>query len=483
MATKEEMLFGRLAVLHGEMSQDELDECLGIQARSQSAASLEDIILQRGYLSARQVQHLKELSSKDLTMKRPRTLPESSEHFGRLAIAKGWITPDQLAECLSLQRKMHEHNLYPNIGDILVEKGYLKQEQVKEILGNQGKTLLKCPACGAKYNVAAYDPARHHLTCKVCAAPLEPAERTVTTSADGQISKAEADAQAKRVRASVKSTAVTRVIHEGDVIGGYRIEKQIGQGGMSRIYLATQLSLERRVAVKLLPPYLLDDAKLINRFLKEARALAQLEHPNIVQILDLGRARNQFYMVMQFIDGQPVSEILAKRGPFDPAQSARIIWHVAEALDYAHKRDILHRDIKPGNIMVTKDGFVKLLDFGLTKNLQSTTNLTTEGMVIGTVHYMSPEQAAGEKLDARSDLYSLGTTWYEMVSGRPPFEGDNPWSILLKHRNEPPQHIRDVNRKVPRAMAKIIMRLLEKSRDRRFPTSGDLAREIQRAGY
>jgi len=480
MATKEEMLLGRLAVIHGQLSQEELEECLGLQARSQPPEALEKVLVERGYVSARQVQTLKELLRNDLTTKTPRSSPETSERFGRLAIGKGWITPDQLAECLSLQKKMHEHNLYPNIGDVLVEKGYLTQDQVKELLGDQGKTLLKCPACGAKYNVAGYDPKKHHLTCKACAAPLEVAEQIVTTTADHNIAKPAAEPQTKR---SNKTTSVSRVIREGDVVGGYRIEKLIGQGGMSRIYLARQVSLDRPVAVKVLPPYLADEAKLINRFLKEARALAQLEHPNVVHILDLGRARNQFYMVMQYINGESIAEILTKRGPIDPVQSAYVIKMVASALDYAHKHDILHRDIKPGNIMVTKEGFVKLLDFGLTKNLNITSKFTTEGMVIGTVHYMSPEQASGEKLDPRSDLYSLGTTWYEMVSGRPPFEGDNPWSILLKHRNEVPENIRRISGKVPRRMAKIIMRLLEKDRNRRHDTAAELVHDIVRAGY
>ncbi|HHN46917.1 MAG TPA: serine/threonine protein kinase [Planctomycetes bacterium] len=480
MATKEEMLLGRLAVLHGEMSQGELDECLGLQARSQEPLPLDKIILDRGYLSARQLQHLRELARKDLTVKRHRELPQGAERFGRLAIAKGWITPDQLAECLTLQRRMQEHNLYPNIGDILVEKSYLSQEQVKELLREQGKTLLKCPACGAKYNVASYDPAKHFVTCKGCGAPLEPAGKLVTTTADDQIVQPPA-AQPRKVKA--RTTVMTRVIREGDVIGGYRVEKLIGQGGMSKIYLAQQVSLERPVAVKILPPYLAEEAKLINRFLKEARALAALDHPNIVQILDLGRARSQFYMAMQYIKGETVSEILAKRGKFEPVEAARVVKNVASALAYAHERDILHRDIKPGNIMVTQDGFVKLLDFGLTKSIQSTTNLTTEGMVIGTVHYMSPEQAAGEKLDLRSDLYSLGTTWYEMVAGRPPFEGDNPWSILLKHRNEPAENVRVHNRRVPRKMAKIIMKLLEKDKNRRYYSGADLVQAIERAGY
>ncbi|MBN1809391.1 MAG: serine/threonine protein kinase [Planctomycetes bacterium] len=480
MASKEEMLLGRLAVLHGEMTQDQLDECLSVQARTRPPVPLEDLIMERSYLTAQKMESLKELSRKDLTVKRPKQSNPNAERFGRMAIAKGWITPDQLAECLNVQRRMQEHNLYPNIGDIMVEKGLLTQEQVKELLSDQGKTLLKCPACGAKYNVSAYDPERHHLQCKVCAAPLEPARKVVVTSVDGQI---DAERKGKKARQPGTTTTIGRIIREGDVVAGYRIEKQIGQGGMSRIYLAKQVALERAVAIKVLPPYLAEEAKLINRFLKEARALAKLEHPNVVQIMDLGRARNQYYMVMQFIDGETVNEIMAKRGPFEPGWAAKVMKDIASALGYAHRRDILHRDIKPGNIMVTKEGFVKLLDFGLTKNLQSTTNLTTEGMVIGTVHYMSPEQAAGERLDNRSDLYSLGTTWYEMVSGRPPFEGDNPWSILLKHRNEPAENVRSHNSKVPRKMAKIIMRLLEKDRNRRPATAEELISEIDRAGY
>lgn len=479
MASREEMLFGRLAVLHGLMEEKNLDECLKTQAAGKSPRPLADIILEKGFLSNTQVANLKRLASQDLTVKRPATGPDT-ERFGRIALAKDWITTDQLAECLSLQRRMMGHNLHPNIGDVLVQKGYLEEDQVRLILKEQGKTLLKCPQCGSKYNVTGAEDKDKvkNLSCRRCGTALVPAGRTVVVSADEDI-----DVSKIKKLQKASAVAVSPILKTGDVIGGCKIESLIGQGGMSRIYKATQETLDRTVAVKVLPPYLADDKKLMNRLIKEAKALARLEHPNIVQILDFGHERNQYYMIMQFVHGKTVSTLLAEYGRLPPAESARIIKETAKALDYAHRRDILHRDIKPGNIMVMPDDFVKLLDFGLTKSTHSTTDLTTEGMVIGTVHYMSPEQAAGVPLDNRSDLYSLGATWYEMLAGKPPFEGENPWAVLLKHQNEPPEEVRSHSRKVPRKLARIVMRLLEKRAEKRYQTAGELVAAIEKARY
>ncbi len=213
-------------------------------------------------------------------------------------------------------------------------------------------------------------------------------------------------------------------------IPGYRIEKEIGSGGMATVYLGVQEKLNRRTAIKVLEPLLLKDPNFAKRFLKEAETAANLSHPGIVHIYDVGRSENYYYMVMEYLEGGSIKDRI-QRGPMDPNEAMTIIRQVAAALQYAHDQGYIHRDIKPDNIMFRKDGSTVITDFGIARAVDSTTKLTKTGMSIGTPHYMSPEQARGKTLDGRSDIYALGIVLYEMLTGHVPFDADDSVAIAV----------------------------------------------------
>lgn len=221
-------------------------------------------------------------------------------------------------------------------------------------------------------------------------------------------------------------------------IPGYLIEKKLGSGGMARVYLGTQQALARKVAIKVLNPQMMENQQLVHRFLNEARTASQLEHLNIVNIHDVGQVDNTCYIVMEYLPDSLIERIRQRPGKkLDPFEAFRVIQQIAKALAYAHRHGIIHRDIKPDNILFRKDNTPVLVDFGIARAIDSTTRLTTIGMIIGTPHYMSPEQCRGEEIDGQSDIYSLGIVLYEMLTGEIPFRADSAAGLLIKHIQEP----------------------------------------------
>ena len=254
-------------------------------------------------------------------------------------------------------------------------------------------------------------------------------------------------------------------------IGQCVIERKLGEGGMGVVYLARHLTLNKRVAVKLLRGDLPKDLRARDRFLKEARAAARLEHPNIVAIYDAGRQNNLDYIVMQYIDGESLASLL-KCTPCVPVPRAlRLIRDALLGVEHAHASGVIHRDIKPDNILIGDDGRARLADFGLARLLEADPNLSQTGWFFGSPSFMSPEQALGEDLDHRTDLYSLGATLYQMITGVPPFRANNPMGIVYKVVQEPLKPPREVNRAVPKALSRLVCDLMAKDRTRRVSTA------------
>jgi len=245
-------------------------------------------------------------------------------------------------------------------------------------------------------------------------------------------------------------------------MGPYEIRREIGSGGMGVVYEGWDARLNRRVAVKTLWPALAQRPEARERFLREARAAASISHPNVTQIYDIGEEDGQVYFAMEFLEARSLQEILEEQGRLPADRAIDIARQTAKGLKAAAEAGIIHRDVKPSNLVFNNDGVLKVTDFGLAKHVLADTNLTLDGQTIGTPKYVSPEQASGGHVDARSDIYSLGATLYEMVTGRAPFEGSTPMEVMLKHVRDPLPPVQTVNPAVPRNLTGLIHAMLSK---------------------
>lgn len=271
--------------------------------------------------------------------------------------------------------------------------------------------------------------------------------------------------------------------HEGIRLGNYRIQDQIGRGGMGTVYRAEHTTLGTHVAIKVLSPRFATDPAFVARFEREARAAAALSHPNIVRVFDAGDDDGLHYIVMEFVDGQTLADVLAVKGKLDVPRALLILKDIASALVHAHARQIIHRDITPGNIMITPDGQVKLADMGLAKQMgsQLPTGATETGATVGTPYYMSPEQVVDSKsVDPRTDLYSLGATFYHLVTGKRPFDGGSAYEIMRRVETEDPVPLHRLEPGIPRDVCRLVERLMVKNRQDRYRSAQELLEDVQR---
>ncbi|HUV88645.1 MAG TPA: SUMF1/EgtB/PvdO family nonheme iron enzyme [Anaerolineae bacterium] len=265
----------------------------------------------------------------------------------------------------------------------------------------------------------------------------------------------------------------------GTIVGQYDILEQIGRGGMATVYKAYQPTLDRYVAVKVLTPGLAQDEDFVARFEREARAVARLRHRNILTVFDYGRQGGVFYLVMEYASGGALRERLG--WPQDLAYAVSIVSQVGDALAQAHNQGVIHRDVKPGNILMAADDWPLLSDFGLAKILEDSVQLTASGVGVGTPQYMSPEQARGLPVDGRSDIYSLGIVLYEAVTGRPPFGTDAPVVVILRHINDPLTPPRSLRSDLPRELEHVILKALAKSPAERYQRMEEFVEDLQAA--
>jgi serine/threonine-protein kinase len=263
--------------------------------------------------------------------------------------------------------------------------------------------------------------------------------------------------------------------------GRYELHRQLARGGMAEVFLARDQLLDRPVAVKVLFPEYATDPSFVERFRREAQAAANLNHPNIVSIYDWGEENGTYFIVMEYVQGRSLAEILREEGPLHPDRAADVAIDVAGALGFAHRNGLVHRDIKPGNVLVAPNGQVKVADFGIATAMNAgDVNLTKTGLVMGTATYFSPEQAQGKPVDPRSDLYSLGVVLYEMLAGEPPFRGENPVAIAYKHVQEAPLPLHERGVQVAESLEAITLKLLAKNPAHRYPSAEDLRADLRR---
>jgi len=262
--------------------------------------------------------------------------------------------------------------------------------------------------------------------------------------------------------------------------GRYETGEKLGTGGMSNVYKATDLILERTVAVKVLAEHLSDDERFVARFRREALAVAKLIHPNIVQVYDTGVDRGRHYIVMEYVDGRSGAQILQKQGPVEPGVAAEVGVQACAGLDYAHRRGIIHRDVKPGNLMIVGgplgggEMIVKLTDFGIARAIEQT-RITQVGSVVGTAAYLAPEQVRGEEATPATDVYALGVVLYQFLTGRLPYEGSSLAELAVRQQNERPLPPSTYNNEVPETLGGAVLRALEGDPSRRYASADELA--------
>ena len=262
-------------------------------------------------------------------------------------------------------------------------------------------------------------------------------------------------------------------------IGHYKIVSELGRGGMGVVYKAHEESLNRFVAIKMLGEHLEEDSEYVERFVREAKSAAALSHPNIVQIYAISEEGGHHYFVMEYVQGTSVQRLIQTKGKLPPADAARLILQAAAGLQDAHAQDVVHRDIKPANLMITDRGLVKIADFGLALMGAATSRLTATGMLMGTPGYLSPEQCLDQNPDHRTDIYSLGVTFFEALTGTMPFRADSPLALLKLIVEVEPPDIRELNPEVDDELRAIIARMLAKDREKRYPSCTEVINDIE----
>ncbi len=265
----------------------------------------------------------------------------------------------------------------------------------------------------------------------------------------------------------------------GKSFGQYDILDQLGQGGMATVYRARQRSIGRIVAVKVMPPYFVHEPTFMQRFEREVRVIAELQHPRVLPVYDYGQMEGLPYIVMAYMPGGTLADRI-KQGPLPLDEIVRLVRQIAEGLDHAHRKGVIHRDFKPSNVLLDEHGNAYLADFGIAKISEATVQLTGSG-VVGTPAYMAPEMATGDVVTPAVDIYALGVTLFQMLTGRLPFRGETPLSVMMAHASEPVPDVRELRPELPIGVSAVVMRALAKNPAERYPTAGDLAADLERA--
>jgi serine/threonine protein kinase len=260
--------------------------------------------------------------------------------------------------------------------------------------------------------------------------------------------------------------------------GRYQIIEELGKGGMGKVYKAHDTEIKEKIALKLIKPEISADKKTIERFQNELKFARKIGHRNVCRMYDLNKEEGSYYITMEYVSGEDLKSFIRRVGQLPSGKAISIAKQVAEGLTEAHRLGVIHRDLKPSNIMIDKDGNARIMDFGIARSVEAK-GITGAGVMIGTPEYMPPEQAEAKEVDQRSDIYSLGVILYEMVSGRVPFEGDTALSIAMKHKGEAPKDPREFNSQISEDLSRVILRCLEKDKDRRYQSADDVMSELE----
>ena len=391
------MLVARLAVEQKMVDESTVARVFDLMDAAKSEISFGDLLVQLGHITKDQLKELTALHQAGTL--RPESVLEDGALFGEAAVSRGLATTEQVSGALKEQAALAAKGDFRNLGELLIEKGILTPDQVRALIAEQDKVIMFCSSCGEKYNV------------------LKTWETAAKCPADGTLLSKIGEDSSVGVAATLGTRAAETESPIGMECGGCKIVELIARGSMGAVYKAKHVGLNRYVAVKLLPS-VSQNPDLVKRLLIEARAVAKLEHPNIVQVYDVGFQRGYFFIVMQLLTGQTLEARLDEMKSLPVDAAVEIARDVASGLGAAHAKGIIHRDVKPANVMLTDDGRARLTDFGLAQDAENPDG--REGLIVGTPYYMSPEQWLGHKADERSDLYSVGVILYQMVAGHRP---------------------------------------------------------------
>src|SRR5688572_20893618 len=467
-------LVGKLALQKGWISSEQLKDALAEQAAAERDGlrkPLGVILVSKAGLSEERLVDLLQEQKRLLEARAGETAERREDHlFGQILIKRGAATPEQIHQALRLQAERAENGEIPvpRLGQILMEMGLSPPPAVQEVLRQQTKVLFGCPGCGLRYNIKEVDGSKRYR-CRKCGTILV----TLPSAGDQR-----ADASAYGLHMEV-AEALPPEIAQADLDPANRFDKYVllevlGRGGTGTVFRAYQKDLRRVVALKILRGC---EEETVQRFAREAQTAARLKHPGIVSVYETGRVEGVWYMAMEYVEGVSLDRV----EKLTPRRTAALLRDVAFSLHHAHENGVLHRDVKPQNILVDKAGKAFVTDFGLARELEGGKSLTMTGMVVGTPAYMSPEQARGDRgLDGRSDVAGLGAVLYEMLAGRLPYHGLTAVDTAMAVINQDPVAPRRLVPAVPADLEAICLKAMEKDRERRYASARELGEDLQR---
>jgi hypothetical protein len=463
MPTPQERLLGRIALASGMITQEQLNQCLSLQAEGRAGRPLGDLLLEKGYVTTAQRDKLLVLQKRHMegkagTDSSPRIEGRDEPVFGRLVLRKGLVTAEQLNECLRFQECELERGRPRNLGQVLVEKGYLTRDQVKAVLTEQQKIIVICNGCGTRFNATA---GAKLPQCPSCGGSLSAPPWSVSLPV------------VDTIRPNGETTGLI-----GKVLGGFKLLEFISRSAKGTLYKAQHPTLDRPTAAKVIA-VTAENREILARYVQAAKALATLSHPNVLRVHAAGMDASYAYIVTDFIHGRSLHVFLDRGSGIPPKDALAYARSIARGLAAAHARKILHRDLTPDNVLLSVGREIFVKDFCFARRFEVEAEGSRRRSLAGTPAFVAPELWQGEAADGRTDLYALGATLYALLAGRRPFAAMKVSDLMQQHLQVPPAPLR-VSDALTEALAAIVEKLLAKDPRNRYATADELIQDLTR---